>query len=417
MATPTGRGKLFYGWPIVLLGFGAMAFAGGIWSGFGVFFKPLLEEFGGSRAGLSLVITVGMVFWAAGQFMAGILVNRLGPRKLIVFGVGLMGLGCLLTSFATSTVTLFATYSLFVAIGTGLSTMNVNSVLVSRWFVRKRGTALGASTAGYNAGQLLLIPFTALLIGAYGWRWAFIVWAGMFWVLLGPVLLRYLKDSPEEMDLAPDGDPPEEAAPAEPLETRVDWIPRGHVRDAMRTRSFWLLFASYVGCGFTDFVVYVHFPIFATGIGVSEQTAANAFGLIGGLSIIGVIGMGAWADRVGFKIPLVLIYAVRCVGILLLAMTGSAAMLFVAVVIYGLLHQATTPLTPGMTAHLYGRASLGTLYSYLLLGHSLGALTGPFIAGATFDVTGSYLPVFILTAVILAGASACCAGVRSKPDR
>ena len=166
---------------------------GGIWSGFGIFFKPLLEEFGGSRAGLSLVITVGMVFWAVGAFMAGILVNRFGPRKLIVFGVGLMGLGCLLSSFTVSTVTLFATYSLFVAIGTGLSTMNTNSVLVSRWFVRKRGTALGVSTAGYNAGQLLLIPFTALLIGAYGWRWAFIVWAGMFWFLLGPVLLQYLK--------------------------------------------------------------------------------------------------------------------------------------------------------------------------------------------------------------------------------
>ena len=321
MVIPSEQGKIFYGWKIVFLGFGAMAVGGGIWAGFGVFFETLLDEFGGSRAGLSLVITFGMIFWAIGAFMAGTLVNRFGPKKLILFGVGLMGLGCFLSSATTSTITLFTTYGLLIAMGTGFSTMNTNSVLISRWFVRKRGTALGVSTSGYNAGQLILIPFTALLIGNYGWRWAFIIWGMMFWFLLGPILFKYLKNSPEEVGLAPDNEPPGEVDFVEPIETRVRWIPRGTVLRAMKTRSFWLLFASYVGCGFTDFVMYVHFPIFATGIGVNSQTAANAFGLIGGLAIIGVIGLGAWADKIGYKIPLVLIYATRCIGILLLATT------------------------------------------------------------------------------------------------
>ena len=111
----------------------------------------------------------------------------------------------------------------------------------------------------------------------------------------------------------------------------------------MRTRSFWLLFSSYVGCGFTDFVMYVQFPDFCDRHRSERADGRERVRSDRGLAIIGVIGMGAWADRVGFKIPLVLIYAVRCVGVLLLAMTGSAAMLFVAVVVYGLVHQATTP--------------------------------------------------------------------------
>ena len=409
------QGGFFYGWVIVLLGFSSLAFAGGIWSGFGVFFKPLLAEFGVARGRLSLIITVGMIFWAAGAFLAGTLVNRFGARRLNLFGVGLMGLGCLLSSFATSAWALFATYSLLVATGTGLATMTTNAVLISRWFVRSRGKALAISIAGYNAGQLLLVPFSQFLIGAYGWHWTFIIWAGMLWGLLAPAVYLFLRESPEKMGLSPDGAATSESGPAKPIDRRIAWIPRGEVREALRTRSFWLLFASYVACGFTDFVIYVHFPILATGIGVSEQTAANAFGLIGGLSIIGVLWMGAWADRIGYRAPLVMIYAIRCVGILLLGLTDSVVMLFGVVVLYGLFHQATTPLTPGMSAHLFGRNPLGTLHGYMLIGHSLGALMGPYAAGATFDATGSYRLIFFLTAGLLAGASACCAAIKSPP--
>ncbi len=343
MSAKARSGGIFYGWYVVLAGFLCLAFTAGIWTGFGVFFKPLLDEFGASRRGLSLVISVGMVVWALGQLLAGTLLNRFGPRRLIVLGVGLMGLGSLLSSRVGSVGGLFVTYSLLVGAGAALATMNSVSVLVSRWFVRARGTALALTIAGYNAGQFLLIPFSQGLISAFGWRSAFALWAGGLWVLLAPVLWVVIRDAPEQLGLSADGLPDADSGEEEPLITRIEWIPRGPARDALGTRHFWLLFASYFACGFTDFIIYIHLPIFATGIGVGEQTAANALGMVGGLSIIGVVGMGALADRIGFRLPLTLSYGMRCLGMLLLALTGGTTMLFVAIGVYGLFHLATTP--------------------------------------------------------------------------
>ncbi len=406
--------RIFYGWWVVLAGFVVLASGAGIWTGFGVFFKPLLEEFGGSRRGMALVISSGMVIWALGQFAAGAILNRFGPRKVIAIGVCVMGLGALLSSRVDSVNGLLGTYGLIVGAGTGFATMNSVTVLVSRWFVKKRGTALGLTIAGFNAGQFLLIPLTQVLVVAVGWRGAFLIWAGVLWVVVFPLVVMLVRDDPERMGLHPDNAAEAETESAEPISTRVEWIPRGVVREALGERAFWLLFVSYVGCGFTDFTLYVHLPIFATGLGLGAQTAANAVGLIGGLSIIGVVGMGALADRIGFRAPLTLSYAIRCVGMILLTLTAGKTMLFVAITIYGVFHLATTPLTPGMAAALYGRRPLGSLYGYLLLGHSLGALLGPYVAGAVFDWTGQYKMAFILTAVILAGASACCAMIKAR---
>jgi MFS family permease len=414
MSAQSGTSRIFYGWHVVLAGFICMAFGAGIWTGFGVFFKPLLEEFGASRGGLSLVISVGMVFWAGGQLAAGILLNRFGPRRMVTLGVGLMGLGCLLSSWVSSVGGLFGTFSLFVSLGAGLSTMNAVSVLISRWFIRARGTALGLTIAGFNAGQFLLIPFSQALITAFSWRTAFLLWAGMLWVLLAPFLWAVIRDSPEGMGLSPDGLREAEGKEAEPVITKIDWIPKGAVREALATRSFWILFASYFACGFTDFIVYVHLPVFAVGLGASEQMGANAVGMVGGLSIIGVIGMGALADRIGFRVPLVVSYGIRCVGILLLAFAGDTTMLFIAIGVYGLFHLATTPLTPGMTAALFGRNPLGTLYGYLLCSHSLGALLGPYVAGAVFDRWGRYDAALFLDAAFLAAASLCCLALKRK---
>ncbi len=406
--------RIFYGWWVVLAGFVVLASGAGIWTGFGVFFKPLLEEFGGSRRGMALVISSGMVIWALSQFAAGAMLNRFGPRKVIAIGVGIMGLGALLSSRVASVGGLLGTYGLIVGAGTGFATMNSVTVLVSRWFVKKRGTALGLTIAGFNAGQFLLIPLTQVLVVAVGWRGAFLIWAGVLWVVVFPLVAMLVRDDPERMGLHPDNAAEAETESAEPIATRVEWIPRGVVRKALGDRAFWLLFVSYVGCGFTDFTLYVHLPIFATGLDLDTQTAANTVGLIGGLSIIGVVGMGTLADRIGFRAPLALSYGIRCVGMILLTLTAGKTMLFVAITIYGVFHLATTPLTPGMAAALYGRRPLGSLYGYLLLGHSLGALLGPYVAGAVFDWTGQYKMAFILTAVILAGASACCAMIKAR---
>jgi len=401
---------VFYGWYIVAASFIGLAFQGGLWTGFGVFFKPLLDEFGGSRSALSLVASAGLIPFALSQLFIGGLLDRFGPRRVMTAGFLIAGLGAVLTSFAPNIRILYLTYVLFIGLGTGISTMTTASVVVARWFTKRRATALGVAISGYNVGQLLLIPFSQFLIGLLGWRGAYQVWAGMFWLLVVPILWVILRDSPESQGLQPDGASGSSASREDSISLAgsLRIIPEKTTRKALRSTPFWLLFGSYFACGFTDFVLYTHFPIFAIGIGISEQAAANATGLIGGLSILGVISMGVWTDRIGWRVPLTLIYLIRGLGFVMLLFTRNLPMLMAFVLIYGFFHLASTPLTPAAAAGIYGRKPLPTLYGYLLFGHALGAILGPYVAGTVFDRTGGYGPAFLLTAGVLLAASLCC---------
>ena len=402
--------KIFYGWYIVGATFVGLAFQGGLWTGFGVFFKPLLDEFGGSRSSLSLVASAGLVPFALSQLFIGGLLDRFGPRRVMTAGFLIAGLGAALTSLAPNIRVLYLTYAFFIGLGTGISAMTTASVVVARWFTKRRATALGVAISGYNVGQLLLIPFSQILLGVLGWRGSYQAWTGMFWLLVVPILWWILRDSPESQGLRPDGvsGSPVPTEKAISLAGSLRIIPEKTTRKALRSRSFWLLFGSYFACGFTDFVLYTHFPIFAIGIGVSEQTAANVTGLIGGISILGVISMGIWTDRIGWRVPLTVIYLIRGLAFAMLLLTRSLPMLMAFVIVYGFFHLASTPLTPAAAAGIYGQKSLPTLYGYLLFGHALGSIIGPFVAGTVFDQTGSYGPAFLLTTAVLLAASLCC---------
>jgi predicted MFS family arabinose efflux permease len=241
----------------------------------------------------------------------------------------------------------------------------------------------------------------------------------MLWLLVVPLLWRTLRDSPEALGLQPDGASASHLSKdAIPLAAPFRIIPGTATREALRSAPFWLLSGSYFACGFTDFILYTHFPIFAVGIGVPEQTAANLTGLIGGLSILGVVGMGAWTDRIGWRTPLTLIYLMRGVGLGILTFTKDFPMLMAFVLVYGFFHFASTPLTPAAAAGIYGRRPLATIYGYLHFSHALGSVLGPYLAGSIFEQTGGYGPAFLLTAGVLLSASLSCSflkGPRKNP--
>ncbi|MFQ5692463.1 MAG: MFS transporter, partial [Nitrospinota bacterium] len=185
-------------------------------------------------------------------------------------------------------------------------------------------------------------------------------------------------------------------------------------REALRTPAFWLLSGTYLACGFTDFLLFFHFPIFAIGLGVPDQTAANILGLTAGVSIAGTVAFAALSDRAGRPLPLAAVYAIRAVGFLVLVWSRSPGPLYVFMGLYGFVLFASNPITSAATRELYGPRSFGTLYGYLIFVHYVGSFFGPLAGGMAYDRWGRYDEAFLLGALLLVGAAACALAIRGR---
>ena len=398
------HGRVLRPWAVVAGGFITLFFSAGIWHSFGVFFKPLLAEFGLGRTTVSLVSSAAIVVIALTQLAIGWAMGKFGTSRVIRSGIALMGLGLFLSGFAPGVAFIYLTFSLVMAAGYGFSSLVSVSNVIAPWFDRRRGAAIGIAFAGLSAGGLILTPLIQFLILEWSWRAAFrILGAGMF-VVVVPLLWALLRDRTE--DSGGDG----EALETDPPGASIN-VP---VRQALRTMPFWLLSGTYFACGFTDFLLFFHFPLFAIGLGVADQTAANILGAAGGISLAGTVSLAWWSDRAGRTIPLAAIYAVRAAGFVLLMMSRSTAPLYVFMVFYGFVLFASNPVTSAATRELYGPKSFGTLYGYLIFVHYLGAFSGPLTGGLVYEALGRYNEAFLIGAVLLAGAAACALGLRGR---
>ena len=401
--TRPDHGGVIRPWAVVAGGFITLFCSAGVWHSFGIFFKPLLAEFGLGRTAVSLVSSAAIVVIALTQLAIGWAMGKFGASRVIRTGIALMGLGLFLSGFAPGVAFLYLTFSLVMAAGYGFSSLVSVSNVIAPWFDRRRGAAIGIAFAGLSAGGLILTPFIQFLILEWSWRAAFrILGAGMF-VAVVPLLWALLRDRTGDCG---GGEAPETDPPGASINVPV--------RQALRTAPFWLLSGTYFACGFTDFLLFFHFPLFAIGLGLADQTAANILGAAGGISLAGTVSLAWLSDRTGRTIPLAAIYAVRAAGFALLMMSRSAAPLYVFMVFYGFVLFASNPVTSAATRDLYGPKSFGTLYGYLIFVHYLGAFSGPLTGGLVYEALGRYDEAFLIGAVLLAGAAACALGLRGR---
>ncbi|MFQ5911840.1 MAG: MFS transporter [Nitrospinota bacterium] len=382
-------------WSMVTIVFVTIAFAGAIWHIFGIFVKPLEKDLQASRTALSLVVSLSQSVYVLMMLIMGRMLDRFGPRQLIVTGIATLGVGALLSSLVQSVWQMNLTFGVFLALGYSMSTVNVSSVAVTQWFTKRRGVAMGVALAGFNAGQLVLLPLTQYWSLAYGWRTAFVALGGITLLLPLPLALAFLRDGPyrNKSRKSLDG-------------TEIDRSLRG---GAFKSRSFWFLAFSFFGCGFSDFVLVAHLPPFGVDVGISPWLSGSAHGFISGLSIAGVILLGALSDRIGRRTPLIFIYLVRAACFLWLPWIRDVPGLIAFIVFYGFFYFASTPMTSAAAADIFGAKRFGTLYGYIVAGHGLGALTGPYVAGALFDAMGTYTAAFLATGGLLLAVSLCCA--------
>ena len=321
---PNARKPLYYGWIIVATSFFIVFATVGTRQGFGVFVGTWSdpEGLGWKIWMISLAASIGVLASGVFQPFLGAIYDKLGGRKVILSGLVILGTCTLLLGLTPNIVFLILIYGVVASIGMSAGSLNTTSALLTRWFRRKRSTALGIATAGASAGGLILVPFAMYLLQATdSWR---LTWVALGVIVLMAVPLAYLllRDDPKDMGLRPDGDDDLASAngqlPARqargPLEVEY-WT------ESFKSRPFWQLSGAYFVCGATTGVMSVHFIKHATDKGVADSTAALAFGLMSGLNIVGVILATLLADKFPRKNLLGLVYAGRGMGyvVLLLA--------------------------------------------------------------------------------------------------
>ena len=394
------RSGIYYGWFIVAASFFVIMMTMGARNGVGVFVLPMSEEFNWSRSSISFAAALGILLNGVSQPILGNLYDRIGGRKLILYGATVIGITAFLLAFTFHIAYFIFVFGIVMAVAMSAGSITTGAVIVSKWFQRKRATAIGITAAGASVGGLILVPFTTYLIQLLDWRYSWAILGTMIIVLVLPVAFFVLRNKPEDMGLLPDGDEAPKGSgsqrprPKGPLE--VDqW------RHAFRSLPMWQLCATYFVCGFTTLIMAFHFVPNAVESGFSPATAATAFGVLSAMNTIGVLIVGPIADKVGNRTLLGLVYFFRGVGyVLLLTLPGQWG-LWVFAVVGGSSWIATVPLTTGLTADIYGLKKVGTLSGMVFLSHQIGGSIGIQFGGIMRDLTGSYTVPFAVAAGLL----------------
>src|SRR5438552_8360406 len=254
-------------WVVVGTVWVTLAIASGLYFSFPVFFVALLDEFGWSRGATAAAFSISSVVQGLLSPVVGILVDRLGPRRIMLGGAGLLGVGGVLASRIGALWSLYAVIGVLAATGLCAVSWVPSGTLIARWFAERRGSMLGLAFSGMGAGVLVMGPLAQWLITAYGWRAAYVVLGVATLAVLLPLIWFGVRDAPVA--------PVPKRGEAEPRPTPA----RRDIGDALRTTAFWALFFAYLCTPLAVFSVVTHSVAFAVDHGFARLFVAGIFRL------------------------------------------------------------------------------------------------------------------------------------------
>jgi len=383
--------RLYYGYIIVITSFLILLSSYGIYLSYGVFFKPLLVEFGLNRATTSGVPSLNIVMQGLLGILMGRITDRFGPRIVLTFCGFLTGLAYVLMSLVGTVWQLYLVYGLI--LGIGLSGMMVPLMsTVARWFVKNRSMMTGIMLAGVGMGMFIMPPIVSRLISIYDWRTVYLIMGSIALVILVSSA-QFLKRDPSKIKQT-----------ANSLDTnhkhRLEFWSEGLTfNEAIHTLQFWLAAALFFCLGFCRFQIAVHIVPHAIGLGMLANTAAGILATIGGLSIVTRPLVGNLADKIGNKQVFIIGLMLTSLVFFLLIPANMKWQLYIIAIIFSFnwgLNAAESPLI----AWLFGLRSHGTILGITGLCYTIGASVGPLVAGYIFDTTNSYNTAFLICAVV-----------------
>ena len=391
--------RFFYGWVVVATTFVASLLAAGIRAAPQTFVRPLEAEFGWSRGAINAAVSINLVLYGAIGPFAGRVQDRRGPRVVMLVALVLLAVGAGATAFINRLGEFLLVWGLIVGTGAGGISSVLAASVAHRWFVRHRGVVLGLLNSAGSTGQLIFIPVVLSLIVAWGWRFAAMTLSGVA-VVAFLLVWWFMRNDPAEVGEEALGESEANAAAAA-RPGGVAPVTNTAVRDAVRTRTFWLLAGAYAICGGTsNGLIGANMIPHALDIGISHQVASITVGIMAGLNFVGTMGAGWLCDRMDPRKVLAGIYALRAVALFILpSVTGPAGM-FVFGVIYGLDWFATVPPVVAIAGNTFGRNSVGSIYGLIFLAHQLGGAAMAQGSGIAYDVFGDYAPSFLVGGVL-----------------
>ena len=390
---PVHRPRFFYGNWLVLVTFIFLFLAIGCGSfAFSLFVTPLQEALGWGRGQIMAGFTVFFVTMGLVSPLVGRFVDRFGARPVIPAGAIVMGLGFVVVSRMSD---LYLFYLGYVLIGGGAAGFGQVpcSAVISHWFRKRRGTAIGLMAAGVGAGGVLA-PLISTIIADYGWRAAYMAMAILIWVVVIPLGAFVVRTRPAEKGLYPDGEPIPPGEGGLPPEA----VHGVSLRDAARSRTFWLIAVSFfAGCFSSMGLVQAPVP-HLQDIGFPIHTAASALSAVGIGSALGKIAFGWLCDRMQPNKAWALGQAMMMGSIAILLAVGSGSsivLIWAYALLAGFGMGAWLPTLSILASRTFGLAFYGAIFGALNLAQSMGTATGPFFAGLMYDATGTYYWAFI----------------------
>lgn len=406
--------KFFYGWSIVAVGFlSHVACAFHMSSTLSVFLKPLTEDLAVSRGLFSLLRSGEILIGAAMAPLVGPLVDRYGGRWLMAGGALVAGAGFILLSQVSSYWQFLALRWTLITIGGVFMCHMVVSVTISRWFVRRRGRAIAIASLGQGLSKVFIPVVTATLFVWVGWRWTWAIFGLITLILIVVPALIFMRRSPEDMGLKPDGDEvPDERAGATATGKRDSSASAVAAdasawswREVIGTDTFWIVCFIYGMANIGIAGLNLHVFAYVTDIGFSPLVAATVLSIIASTQLGSTLIWGFVSERMEIRRSSMLMFLVQAFGLTVVIATSAVAPLYAGFLLYGIGLGGGWVLQEVVWAHYFGRVSLGTVRGLgILVTHAFGAAGAPFF-GFVHDLTGSYSSSFMAFVVALVMAA------------
>lgn len=418
--------KIYYGWVIVAVTFVTMSVASPIATTFQLFYQAFKDQFQWSHASISGVLGVHQFLNGALSPLVGWALDRYGPRRLMPIGALIAGIGLAASSQVNALWQLYVTFGIVAAIGISMIQSVPNAVVVSNWFIKNRGTAIGIMLAGSGLGQLLLTPATQWLILHTGWRYAYLMLAPLVSILPALVILLFLYHKPSDKGLLPygEGEDKRHKSRREVVVLNREWAETvWSVGRAARTFRFWAMAAMTVAFAFGYFLISPQLFVLTQEHGEFQQHSVlialilGTGGLHKGLS---KFAGGLATDRFGPEKTMTTSVGIVFLGIVLLNLVEthpSASLFLIAVSLYGMGYGLSLPVLMSSYADVFQGAKLGAILGTLTLGGLFGAALGTGLGGYLRDVTGGYEMNFFVSSLAFAASVALMWGARPSRIR
>jgi MFS family permease len=380
----------FYGWVVVGVGILVTCVGVGAMLALTVFLQPMAETMGWSRTGISTAALLNWLGMGAGAFAWGALSDRFGTRAVVLCGGVLLGLGLVTASRAATLGQFQLLFGIIVGVAAG-SFYTPLTATTTRWFTRHRSLAVALVSAGLSVGSAVMGPLARWLISAYDWRFAMLVMGDLVWLVVIPAALLVRN-------------PPAPAAGAGSSDAGVG--AQLTAAQALRTPQFAALALAYFACCAAHSGPIFHMVSHAMDHGVSAMAAATVLSVAALASLCGKIVCGLVADRVGARRTLVAGLALQAVAMSGYLVTHDLATFYAVALVFGVAYGGVMPLYAILVREYFGARIMGTAFGAIAFVSTLGMALGPVTGGWLYDVSGSYVWLFVGSVVIGLGAVA-----------